>query len=250
MKYDNTNIHLNYEKGRKLPDETMKLWMDALTRHIPRNRIKTIVDLGCGTGRFINSLAEYFSAMVLGIDPSIKMLTKVKADPISSFALAQGSAETLCITANSTDLVFTSQAYHHFQDKNKAISEIKRILRVNGYLCIRNSTVENLDSCPYLKFFPRAYKDDHNLLPSRKDVMNLMDGHGFKKIAQETINYKLTNNIKECYERTKLRAVTDLAQLTDDEFQEGLRKFKSYCEENDSNAPVYEDMDLFIYKKP
>ncbi len=80
--------------------------------------------------------------------------------------------------------------------------------------------------------------------------MNLMDGHGFKEIAQETINYKLTNNLKECYERTKLRAVTDLAQLPDDEFHEGLRKFESYCEKNDSNAPVYEDMDLFIYKKP
>jgi ubiquinone/menaquinone biosynthesis C-methylase UbiE len=250
MKYDNTDIHLRYDKARKLPDDTIVLWFDAIIKHVSIENIKTIIDLGCGTGRFIHALMERFSATVYGLDPSVKMLTKAKADIATSRVIfIQSTAEYLCFANDSVDLIFLSQTYHHFQDKDKAISETRRVLRRGGFFCIRNSTIENLDSCLYLKFFPRAYKDNHKLLPSRMDMTSLLNAHKLIIVNHDIINYKVADSDEICYEKTKLRAVTDLALLSDDEFNKGLKRFETYCRENDSVKPVYEEMDLFVCKK-
>lgn len=250
MKYDNTDIHLRYNEARKLPDDTITLWLDNILKYVSPETIKTIVDLGCGTGRFLNTLIDHFSATIYGLDPSVKMVSKAKED-INTLRVMfiQSTAEYLCFADDSVDLVFLSQTYHHFQDKNKVISEINRVLRKNAFLCIRNSTIENLDTCLYLKFFPGAYKDNHTLLPSRQEIKNLLRGHDLAMVGHSVIHYKVANNLEGCYEKTKLRAVTDLIVLPDDEFNEGIKKFEKYCEESESREPVFEEMDLFICKK-
>jgi ubiquinone/menaquinone biosynthesis C-methylase UbiE len=250
MKYDSTDIHLRYNNARKLPDDTMTLWMDKILKHIPINGMKTIIDLGCGTGRFLNVLTAYSQGTILGLDPSSKMISKAKKTlNRSKGSLIQTTAEYICLDNDSVDLVFLSQTYHHFKDKNMAILEIRRILRKNGFFCIRNSVIENLDTCLYLKFFPTAYKDDHLLLPSRNEVKNSIMEHNFKIVSHSVVNYKVADDLKGCYEKSRLRGTTDLALLPDNKFYKGLKEFELYCKENESKEPVFEEMDLFICKK-
>lgn len=250
MKYDNTDIHLRYNESRKLPHDTIVLWLNSISAYVSTESIKTIVDLGCGTGRFLGALSNYFPGIVYGVDPSIKMLTKAKETVTSTnVTFAQCSAEYLCFADNSVDLVFLSQVYHHFHNTETAISEIKRILRIDGFVCIRNSTTENLDSCLYIRFFPRAYKDDHELLPTREEIKNLIQGHDLDIIGHHVIHQKFAENCHEYFSKIKLRGLTDLALLPDDEFNGGLKELELYCRENDSGGPVFEEMDLFICKK-
>ena len=54
------------------------------------------------------------------------------------------------------DLVFMSQVLHHLTDSPKALMEIRRVLKLNGILCVRQTTQENLDSYFYQRFFPAA----------------------------------------------------------------------------------------------
>ena len=79
FQYDQSDIHSHYDESRKLPPETVRLWLEAIGRHVPKDAMQTILDLGCGTGRFIKPLSEYFSAQVIGIDSSIKMLDTARA---------------------------------------------------------------------------------------------------------------------------------------------------------------------------
>ena len=72
FKYDQTDIHLRYRQSRRLPQKTMTLWLDTIARYVNQEEIKTIIDLGCGTGRFTKALADHFAAKVYGIDPSSK----------------------------------------------------------------------------------------------------------------------------------------------------------------------------------
>ena len=250
MKYDCTDIHLRYDQGRKLPEDTITLWMDSIVKYVPTTNIDTIVDLGCGTGRFLTALTERFSVMVHGIDPSIKMLTKAQesvAAPMITFT--QSSAENLCLGNETVDLIFLSQTYHHFQDRIGALSEIRRVLKTDGFLCIRNSTIENLDTCFYLKFFPRAYKDDHSLLSSRIKMKKLLRESDYYIVNHDVIKQKFAENLMECYHKIECRGGSDLEQLPDREFEDGLRALKLYCMDNDSGEPVVEEMDFFICKK-
>src|SRR5258706_335627 len=136
--FDKTNLSLIYDKARNLSSETINMWMKTLSFQIDSAKIKTIVDLGCGTGRFTRPLAEHFHCNVTGIDPSYKMLSVAKESPFSeNIKCIPGTADNMNIEDNSTDMIFLSQVYHHISDKLKFIKECKRVLNNNGNVCIR-----------------------------------------------------------------------------------------------------------------
>src|SRR5438093_4816369 len=70
MDYDATDIAVTYDRGRDHGPEFVNLWMNVVSSHVKDQRIKMILDLGCGTGRFSEALAVRFDAEVIGIDPS------------------------------------------------------------------------------------------------------------------------------------------------------------------------------------
>ena len=76
--YDQTNIPAGYDRGRDHGPEVLDLWMSVIASHIGRRSVSTILDLGCGTGRFAGCLANRFGASVIGVDPSEKMLDQAR----------------------------------------------------------------------------------------------------------------------------------------------------------------------------
>jgi ubiquinone/menaquinone biosynthesis C-methylase UbiE len=106
--------------------------------------VSLIIDLGCGTGRFSELLAGHFSAQVIGIDPSLKMLDQARRNPaIGNVVYCQGLVEALPFRDGCADLVFMSMVYHHFTDSSAVAKECHRALRQGGYPCIRNGTRES-----------------------------------------------------------------------------------------------------------
>jgi ubiquinone/menaquinone biosynthesis C-methylase UbiE len=115
MDYDKSDIAGVYDEARGLAPESLRQWLDALAAYLGGRVVSLIVDLGCGTGRFTEPLAEHFSARVIGIDPSQKMLGQARGKPRSDrVVFEQASAESLPMTDNSVDFVFMSMAFHHF----------------------------------------------------------------------------------------------------------------------------------------
>src|SRR5437667_7098010 len=115
MDYDATDIASTYDRGRDHGRKFLDLWMDVVSSHVKDLRIKTILDLGCGTGRFTEALREHFEAEVIGIDPSKKMLTQARSkDPDLRIRYEQGRGEAIPVLDNSVDLIFMSMIFHHF----------------------------------------------------------------------------------------------------------------------------------------
>ena len=71
MDYDSTDIPAGYDRGRDHGPEFLQLWMDLVASRVGKQRLNTILDLGCGTGRFSEALAAHFDAEVVGLDPPI-----------------------------------------------------------------------------------------------------------------------------------------------------------------------------------
>lgn len=250
MKYDKTDIPSHYAQARKLPEKTTKLWLETVSKYVRQDPIETIIDLGCGIGRFSKALAEHFSAQVYGIDPSWRMLKVTReAAQSTKVTFLQGSAEYIPLSDGLADLIFLSQVYHHIEDKKRAFSEIKRVLKKDKFLCIRTSTIENLNTILYLRFFPEALRKDMEFLPSRNDIIETVHCSGFKLKGHEIVQQKFANNLKEYCEKIKLRTLSDLVSITDEEFRDGLAKLEIYCKEQDKEIDVIEELDFFIYTK-
>lgn len=251
FKYENSDIHLSYNQARALPEDTIRLWLDAISDQIPESKINTIVDVGCGTGRFTEPLSAHFSARTIGLEPSPNMLgvaAASKSHPLVNYI--QGPAENIPLLGETADLLFLSMVYHHFRDHDQVAAEFHRVLKPGGFLCIRTSMREQLDSYLWMDFFPTARDIDVKRIPTKDSLITTMEAAGFKLTNHSVLKQRFAENSMEYLEKIKLRGVSSLKQISDDEFQQGLLKFEEFCLEQDAEKSIPEDISLFIFQAP
>ncbi|HEX5322256.1 MAG TPA: methyltransferase domain-containing protein [Capsulimonadaceae bacterium] len=243
-KFDNSQ----YDKARALPPETMIQWADAIGSLIDPMSISTVVDLGCGTGRFTTLLASVFCCYIVGIDPSEKMLARAARQKSDLIRFLQGSAESIRLADQSADLLFLSMVWHHLENVEKAFAEFTRVLLRPGYVFLRTATQETNDLFEYHKCFPEALEMERRRMPARAELMRVFEQHGFTTIVQTSISQKFAGNPQEYYEKISLRGLSSLQALPDDVFQRGLVAFKRYCDALPPDHPIYEPVDFFAFQ--
>jgi ubiquinone/menaquinone biosynthesis C-methylase UbiE len=117
------------------------------------------------------------------------MLREAARDTSSSRVHYQeGSAESIPLEAESVALIFMSNVLHHVKGRDEAVQEMIRVLKPNGILFIRNSTLENLSPLCYLQFFPEAMQVCREMLWSRSRLVEYFTGAGFVKRAQGSVH--------------------------------------------------------------
>ncbi|MBW2062291.1 MAG: methyltransferase domain-containing protein [Deltaproteobacteria bacterium] len=247
--YNESNAQARYDKGRSLPPDTLRLWAEVIARHLPRHEIKTILDLGCGTGRFTALLAETFSARVYGIEPSEKMLSQAREKaPSPSITFLRGSAEDIPLPDHTADMLFLSMVFHHIQNKEKAIIGFRRALRGKGYVLIRTSTRQSLETYFWLQFFPKAMEIELSRAPDRAELIVFFKHHGFDLIAHPIVNQRFAKDHMEYFEKLSTRALSSLEAISDQDFHEGLARLKAFCHRHNTGQPVYEEINFFIFQ--
>ncbi|MCD6522208.1 MAG: class I SAM-dependent methyltransferase [Candidatus Diapherotrites archaeon] len=93
-----------------------------------------ILDVGMGTGLFEDYLkGKGIHVDVKGIEIDKKMMDEARK---KGYDVALGSAEELPFESNSFDLVICIDTIHAVRDKERAIREIMRVLKPNGYALI------------------------------------------------------------------------------------------------------------------
>src|SRR6185369_17481506 len=111
MDYDSTEIPVGYDRGRDHGPEVLELWMNVVAACVGNQCLNTILDLGCGTGRFSASLAAHFDAEVVGVDPSKKMLDQARSKLRDCrVRYVTGYGEALPLPDDSVDFIFMSMS--------------------------------------------------------------------------------------------------------------------------------------------
>src|SRR5262249_41104533 len=108
----------NYPMARMVSAETADTWSGVLRPVLTTFYRATVLDLGCGTGRFSTLISDRFGVTVVGIDPSIAMLrTAVRNSEAGKVQYATAEAERLPLAGSSCDVVWMSQVIHHVRDR-------------------------------------------------------------------------------------------------------------------------------------
>jgi ubiquinone/menaquinone biosynthesis C-methylase UbiE len=117
-----------------------------------------VLDVGCGTGAWLRAQRDAFGARGaewFGVDPSEAMLARARAK-LPDADLRRASAESLPFPAAHFRFVATRFAFHHFEDKPRALDEMTRVLEPGGTLLVANIAVERMSGWWVFRFFPES----------------------------------------------------------------------------------------------
>ena len=248
MDYDTTDIPVAYDRGRDHGPEVLRLWMDVISSHVGERRIDTILDLGCGTGRFSEALAGHFDAGVVGVDPSKKMLEQARGklrDRRVRYELGRG--EAIPLPDNSVDLIFMSMIFHHLDDPKLAARECRRVLRDGATAFLRAGNRERISSYPYVDFFPKSRAILEDCLPTGVFMREVFESAGFSTVASEVVVQQLAPDYAAYAEKLSAGADSVLARLSRSDFEAGIEAVRAHASRAGERA-VCEPIDVFVFR--
>lgn len=207
----------NWERGQALLSLAKKI------------NAKNILEVGCGTGYWVNLLYAP-NRKIFGLDFSLGMLKHAKAQTVPLY-LTQGNATQLPLQNATFDLVYCVDAIHHFGNHQAFIQEASRLLRPNGTLAVigHDPHAEGAHNWYIYDYFDTVYDTDLRRYPSGKSVLRMMKEEGFNNISYQTVEHIQNIHIGEAVLNDpflKHNATSQLALLSDEVYQAGLMNIK------------------------
>ncbi len=155
-----------------------KIIVGTVRRLIPRKG--RILEIGCGTGRFLSQIEEDYETY--GIDISEYAIKEAKKRTRFSRLFVKDVADFNFHF--KFDGIVAVNIIEHLKDPLAVLSNIKENLQKKGFLFIHLPTASNLLSRFFLNLF---YKDDtHLFIPTVSEIGSLLEGIGFSLIHERS----------------------------------------------------------------
>jgi ubiquinone/menaquinone biosynthesis C-methylase UbiE len=207
---------------------------------------RTVLEVGCGTGRFIESLRTAGS-FVYGVDSSTGMLSQA-AGRLGSAGLAAAKANQLPFVPDAFDLICCVNAIHHFDDPRTFILDAVRLLKPGGAIAIIGMDPRTIRRRYYYEYFEGALDIDMCRYPSFGQLIDW--------VAEAQLNQVEFKIVEQSVTRFQGRAIFDdpflqkrsnslLAILTDDVYAKGLRRIEAAAERG---AEFYSELPFGMVK--
>jgi len=185
---DYTIMADDYSKlGGYTEDADLGLGCGLPTQFADINAGDTVVDLGSGAGNdvFVARSIVGHKGMVIGVDFADEMLELANKNKeklgYSNVDFKIGEIEAMPVDNNSTDVVISNCVLNLVPNKEKAFSEIYRILKDNGHFCVSDIVlVGNLPE--RLKKSAEMYAGCVAGAVQREEYLDIIKDTGFKNV--------------------------------------------------------------------
>ena len=149
-----------------------------------------VLDVGTGTGIFLPYLLNNIgkNGKIVALDLAEVMLAKARAKyPFENIEFLHGDIMDIPIYEEMFDSVVCYSSFPHFQDKHKALTEIKRVMKHDGRVCIcHTSSRDHINGIH--STLPGV---EHDLLPAPDEMRIMFSNAGFTvvKIEEDSESY-------------------------------------------------------------
>ena len=207
----------------------VKLALRDLARQVQARRI---LDLGCGTGRSLQSLADdrQPSPQLYGLDFSAGMLNQARGlNP--GYRLVQASAPAPPFAPASFDLIFCAHAFHHFPHKNEVVRAAYSLLHPGGAFAIVNFDPRECQKrdWPIYEYFEGTYETDLTRFPAVPKQEELLREAGFRQISSPVVQLISDDTVGEAiFESYHLqkKACSQLILISAEDYEAGLARMR------------------------
>jgi ubiquinone/menaquinone biosynthesis C-methylase UbiE len=196
MAYDKNQATKEFIRWSDTYDRSLLQWLIFRPSHraligrirqVVGDRPARILDVGCGTGVFASRLrAALPNVEVYGVDLVAEMLQKGrerwKLHRGHVFPV-QGDSERLPFSSGSFDVVTCSNSFHHYPRQDRAVQEMRRVLRPDGRLMIVDGYRDGLWGWFIFDVCVAAVEGDVHHASARR-FRDLMADAGLQAIAQ------------------------------------------------------------------
>jgi len=172
---------------------------------------------------------------------------RAAADSFLGVNYVAGTAEAIPVSSDCVDLVWISQVWHHVRDRGACARELRRVLRPNGLVLLRGNFADRLGDFTMCRYFPKARAIAEESFPTWHETVDTFAAIGFAYETLRTIDQPTCADLAELARRTRLRADSTLASLTDDEFNQGQAALERAAAESPSD-PVVDTIDLAVFR--
>ena len=154
------------------------------------HEIRTVLDVGCGTGILVDTLNRS-GYIADGIDTSAEAIEFAKSNKKGNFYLS--SIESFK-SERKYDLIIATQLIEHLRRPEEFLTNVKKVLKVGGYLYIETP---NLYSWSKKSIWRRRiggmfYGADHRICYTAKSLAHLLRNNGFIVYKTFTKTYSPT----------------------------------------------------------
>lgn len=158
----------------------------SLIKELEDKNFKTLLDVGCGNGRFLSMVLNKFDVKVSGIDISSGMIEKGKEFLDGRADLKVGDSEHLPWNDRSFDVVTCSASFHHYPAPELFLKQVKRVLRTGGILMIADPFTSDELFRFLANIVIKFSKSGDVRIYSQKEMKDLLENCGFALIKWET----------------------------------------------------------------
>ncbi len=205
------DIASNYDRLNHLLSFNIdKYWRKKLVASVQQVQPKKVLDIATGTGDVAFKISQKHPCQITAVDISVNMLevakTKAKeAFPNGSIQFIEAEAAHLPFEDNSFDCITVAFGIRNFEDLEKGLIEMNRVLKPGGKLCILEfskpkppfSYFYSLYSYTILpiagKLFAknaRAYvylQQSAAIFPHRQSLLNILNRCGYKNASYSAL---------------------------------------------------------------
>jgi demethylmenaquinone methyltransferase/2-methoxy-6-polyprenyl-1,4-benzoquinol methylase len=192
-------------------------WRKKAIRILSRENPKTILDVATGTGDFAIAALKTGAEKITGVDISEGML-KVGNEKIrkmqlqDKIELRRGDSENLDFANESFDAVTVAFGVRNFEDLEKGLSEMRRVLKKDGTVVILEFSkperfpVKQLYHFYFKYILPvvgkliskdkRAYTylpESVKAFPQGKEFLNILEKTGFNKVQWIPLSFGISS---------------------------------------------------------
>jgi len=232
-KTDYSQVADYYDKVRPPPTDA---WISKIIECGEVNANSSVLDVGCGTGRFPLSISLLTKALICSLELSINMLRKgVEKDDCKAILWVQGDGQKLPFRDDFFDCVYMTLVIHHVEDKELALQEIYRTLKKGGNCVIMTNSHYRIKR-HILHCFPGVVAIDLKRFPTIPHLKSMMVKTGFKNVHHHVVKYdEGPLPTDEYINRVRKKYISTLTLLAEEEFEKGLKIFEKKVREKSGN---------------
>jgi len=166
--------YINYLDVNKFDNRNYQLLFNWISKRADNSELE-LLDIGCGSGKFVNYLREK-QINATGIEPSSILFDKYLKERACFY---NSSLEDYCNTSKRYDIVTLVDVLEHVEHLGSFIANIAKIQPVNGYMIIELPLIDNLFATLLGKKWPH-YNKYHYSYFTKTTLNKLLNEKGYE----------------------------------------------------------------------